>query len=84
MRRLDPAAAPILAALLQLHEDKASVSLVALSQQLGLPPGTVMRTVSMLIDAQLVQLRRLLDQNIGAELTKTGLEFVRKAQGPMD
>ncbi|MFC5606136.1 helix-turn-helix domain-containing protein [Variovorax soli] len=84
MRRLDPAAAPVLAALRQLHEDKASASLAALSQQLGLPPGTVMRTVSALIDAQLVQLRRLRDQNIGAELTKSGLEFVRRSQGAVD
>ena len=84
MRRLDPAAAPILAALLRLHEDKASASLAALGRQLGLPPGTVMRTVSSLIDAQLVQLRRLRDQNIGAELTQSGLEFVRRSQGPVD
>ena len=84
MRHLEPAAAPILAALLQLHEDKASASLDTLSRQLGLPPGIVMRAVSALIDAQLVQLRRLLDQNIGAELTKTGLEFARQAQRPVD
>ena len=84
MRRVEPAAVPILAALLQLHEDKASLSLLDLSKQLEIPVGLVVRTVSTLVDAQLVQLRRSLDQNIGAELTNAGVAFVRRSQGPVD
>ena len=44
----------------------------------------VMRSASMLVDARLMHLRRLLDQNVGAELTKADVEFARRPQGPVD
>lgn len=78
----DPIAAAILAALLEAHEDKVGLSVAPLRKQLGLPLNVVMRTLSALIEAKLVELMRLHDQNVGAGLTEDGLGLARQHQGP--
>lgn len=80
--RLDPAVAAILAALLEAYDDKSGLSVPRLRKQLGLPLSLVMRTLSALIDAELVELTRSQDQNIALALTDAGLGFARRHQGP--
>lgn len=81
---LDPAVARILAALLEAHEGTGSLPVGRLRKQLGFPLAVVMRALCALIDAKLVELTRLQDQNIGAGLTPTGLGLARRHQRPSD
>ncbi|RZL95818.1 MAG: hypothetical protein EOP82_02125 [Variovorax sp.] len=76
----DTIAAAILAALLEAHDDKVGLSVARLRKQLGF--SLVMRTLSALIDANLMELTRLHDQNIGAGLTEAGFGLARRHQGP--
>ena len=72
----------ILAALLAAHETPGGLPVPRLREQLGLPPGIVMRTLSDLIDEKLVKLARSQDHNLAATLTDAGLGFARQHQGP--
>ncbi|WP_143694648.1 hypothetical protein [Variovorax sp. JS1663] len=76
----DPALAALLAALLHAHEDAGRLPVAQLRQRLGLPQRLVMRSLSTLIDAKLVELTRLHDQNIAATLTDAGLGLARRHQ----
>lgn len=80
--RLDPAVAAILAALLDAHDGKSGLSVPRLRKQLELPLSLVMRTLSSLIDAKLVELTRSRDQNVAATLTEAGLGFARRHEVP--
>lgn len=79
---LDPAFAAMLAALLEATEGNEGLRVAELRRRLGLPFSLFMRTLSSLIDAKLVVLRRLRDQNIVAGLSDRGLALARRQQEP--
>jgi hypothetical protein len=78
----------ILAALLAAHETHgalAGLPVPRLREQLDLPPGVIMRTLSDLIDEKLVKLARSQDHNLAAALTEAGLGSARQHQeAPLD
>jgi len=73
--------AELLAVLLEAHDDKGRVPVMHLRRQVGLPLTDLMRTLSTLIEAKLVELTRLPDQNIAAALTEAGLGLARQNHG---
>jgi DNA-binding IclR family transcriptional regulator len=78
---IDPTVAVLLGALLGAHHDPRGITVPRLRKQLGLPQSVLMRTLSTLIDAKLVELLRSEDQNLAATLTDAGLAFARQHPG---
>ncbi|MDN8617763.1 hypothetical protein [Variovorax ginsengisoli] len=71
----------LLAVLLDAHDDKGRVPIMHLRRQFGLPLTDLMRALSTLMEAKLVELTRLPDQNIAAALTEAGLGLARQNHG---
>jgi hypothetical protein len=79
---LDPRIQAILASLAEAYRQGLDVSVARLREELDLPLHVVMRTVSALIDANFVELKRQSGQNPAASLTAAGAAFVHQQRGP--
>jgi DNA-binding IclR family transcriptional regulator len=78
---LDPRIASILDALLEAHEHGGSCSAPRLRKRLELPLSVLMRTLTALVDAELIELTSLPDRNVAVALTKAGVAFAREQRG---